>query len=1601
VRRALIVIGALVASGVLVVVLAPVHLGGASAAAAGSTLAPTAGDAIQPELGVPANEVVAIGTSPGEESGEVWAYGKLGSAPASVAGGSYAGPYALLERSTSSTEGNYPSSWHVVPLPTSGPAGEPLGGSPAPYGAFAGQTTFNGGVVLLDSGEHILVRDPSGEFKAIGAPTPTSEPSKELLGAKESLLPPKAAGNVPYAAIEDEDEKGAARTGVLIAPFHDGYTTGLPLGVLHYDGENWSREPIRVEGEEELKEFDGLAMSCAGTSAAPDASSPQNCWLFASAQVKARHEEAEHPALLLYRRVAKESKVTKESTYEWVRESGPGVLDEGTGANVEKLPATAQMLTATAQGAWVDFEEGGTRTVSQFVEPTGSGLKVFGAWCYPTTSSCKQSLGARLGGAYRSFAWPGSGEEIGTRIITGLANRAMLEFAGGNFTYQVGVGGTAGEASGAAAFEPPTAGAPQEGWIADDVITDRAIDGAGQAPVIKLTHSPAGDQLGEEAVPFRRPLLAVAQAPGTTPGDPNAEALAVGEQGEIAHYVPGSGWHSENLYSSAGEAETSHTLRGVAWPEPGRAYAVGDNGTMWVWLASTGLWEPDPAKLPNFIGNLQAIAFEPGHPDVGYAVGRQGVLLQFGKSWEQVPLPTELQQANFTSITFAGGVAYATYRKLAVPEGGTEFNAFETGGVAVEEDANGPEAGEHWHVDPGASALLGQLPESERVLSQIAGLPDGGEGVVAAGPGKVIECESECGTGPPGGASHWHFSAQPLPEAENVSALAAYRDGTGALRAIVSIDLDYELDPQNFAGGDLRTTPFGIDVPAPEAAGQPPTLLGPDLLPDAGYLLKETPNGWEDMEHAALPVTTISAEMPARPDPVLALLVSPTGEQGLAVGGQTGDIKGTSGIGGKNFHYQTAAAERFPAGSAAKNGANPAPVSTTSGDASFAIAGQAACTQEECADFAAEDTGPDADLENALKSANSIAQNHRGGLQGFLYTGGRLPGGPTAKTQEALERFEGALGSFGQLLGSGGPLPVYMAASEELTSAGEAPFSQELGAFTPGAPPGHAYYSMTSRGAGGEVQVIGLSFANEELEAEEQGWLIDELGNARGRKIPAIVIGNDSLGFVLPGEGASSAKKGVRSAKDASVISQILTEGGASAYFFDYPGANVQTSISYGARTIPAYGTGTLGYVNTSDESVETESLGSSGFLLAEVETAVRNPASNIAPVNVRIVPNIAQLALDAVNGTFLRRSQAALFEALARRPVAGVAFEEGNQGFELSGPDPYDKIPFNCLGSNCADEVPEEYTFTSSNPEVGGFVEHNPAERSPLAVLPNANHLPIPDEPRNGKGELNPEDKYSRENPTGPPGKRYPINERGEILPYHQANPEEEPRLASQSVVFCAYNHGTTMVSVTTGGLTYSEPVTVQPGTVEYPCGTIPLKNPPSRQVLEPGGSSFPTPNLETTRPSHPGPLIPAVHIPVPPAPKPASPPAPKKAEHKPAPPFTFAPVQLVPLLAFVPPPPPPAARPTPPSGTAEVPAQSPVSQTVGIEEQEEEHQSATEHVHNMAAYSDSDQGPIPSWPLALIPIVLAAAVAVRPGSRSRERVYVQETTREPARRL
>jgi hypothetical protein len=830
---------------------------------------------------------------------------------------------------------------------------------------------------------------------------------------------------------------------------------------------------------------------------------------------------------------------------------------------------------------------------------------------------------------------------------------------------------------------------------------------------------------------------------------------------------------------------------------------------------------------------------------------------------------------------------------------------------------------------------------------KVAGLPDGGA-VLATRNGQVLERQGGAGTA---------WNPAPAGAVEGFpAALAAFREA-GAVRAAVSIDnevgdRDYEVDEA------LQQQP---------GAGQAPVATPAYPLPGSGFVLRESASGWQDQEHLAYPLPSVGAnagakalDWPAQPDAVLAFALAPDGSQGWAVGGQTGQIN--LNVSNREIveAIQTAGVMRYPAGAQAPTGFAPAPVQTTATALTFAIGGNAQCAVA-CANLAEDQLGPDAWLANAIARAGQTP-----GARAFLYTGAHLAPGLASTAASGFQR---ELDRYAQLLsGSGGPPAVFAAPSaSDLDGGGTLQsFANAFSAFAspqgsgpspPGvtpvsaaAPGGAQYFSFDSTGPGGGVRVVVLDYSSPTLGANQQCWLATELARAKEvAKEPAIVIGSREL---------NAAGQSQNVAADALLVTPTLVNGtppqgcepgvpvrgtdGASAYFYDYPEENHRYSISAAGASIPTFGSGTLGYVKPPTQT-ETEFLGASGFLLAEVETAKRDPASNRAPVSTRLIPDISDLALDATNGTLLRRSKPALFSALARRPHAGMVCER--QG--LSGcsfvPDPYVPIPSTCTGAPCSTGILPYYTFSSSNPDIGNFVKPDPASTEGTTVLQGPEGQPIPD-PHSG--------------------------------------------------LFCAYNPGTTTVTVEAGGLASSEQVTVQGGSVEQPCGTVPLHNPPAAEqraslpVPPPAPAPAPSPSPKGSLPPPPAspaaikPVVPAAHVRPHPAPLPAVPPAP---------------AQLFPILPLVPPATPSVARPIPPSGTAQVPSQSPVSQTVGAAEHEEQEERATEMVHHMAAYEKHPtEAPMPSWPLALILVLAVSGAVIRRPRPQTARAKAFERSRE-----
>ena len=371
---------------------------------------------------------------------------------------------------------------------------------------------------------------PTPTPTATATPTPTATPAADRA---ETLAEDAGAGRVTDAAYEDGGELQA---------FFGLVGRAVEDTVLHYD------DPTRRRGRASrsvlpaLDAFSILAIDAAGTDA----------WLLGANQ---------DGTLLLFQR----------ASARW--EPRPLTLPAG----VLPLPASADPLTVTADGEWIDAALPGATDATFFRASDGT----LTSWC---DSGCDHPFGARFsrGQGYRWIGFAGGGRVISNPLPPGGGDEdnrgAYLVRRGDAFVRMPGSG---------APFRPSAAfRSPTEGWL--------------EGPV-QVSAQPRPDHLREWPAAVRAPLTAAVTAPGQPSGSLDASALAVGQDGGVLRYTPGAGWTQEFLLSASG-AVSKPLLRGVAWPEPGRAHAVGDLGAMWMWRAETGLWERDPAAPVGFEG---------------------------------------------------------------------------------------------------------------------------------------------------------------------------------------------------------------------------------------------------------------------------------------------------------------------------------------------------------------------------------------------------------------------------------------------------------------------------------------------------------------------------------------------------------------------------------------------------------------------------------------------------------------------------------------------------------------------------------------------------------------------------------------------------------------------------------------------------------------------------------------------------------------------------------------------------------------------------------------------------------------------------------------
>ena len=1340
----------------------------------------------------------------------------------------------------------------------------PLDETGAPYeGVLAGgRVTARGGLFFAGTD----ITRPESE-RRVALARDAEGPTRVLPAAPTGVLRP-ADASAGLAAETYSDGVLAARADA--AGRTEGFVAiegrDLQTGVARWSGTEWTRERICVAEDgttppagcaasETLEGADaGLRATALATVEGGDA------WLVA------RPAAASGRGVVLFRRTGSGADVR------WVvRDLGApqfsALSTPAAGISAVSPVAGAQSAVATTDGLWLDarFQQGGTERTAT-LRITAAGTRTF---C--DGGGCDATLGFALRTDSTSQAWAD-----GTRVIGPVGGTTDRYATFDGTTWRVSA--AFATLSGGVAFSSPT-----EGWLSD----------------VHVTRDRPASPLAAWSVPARRPMTAVTSGPGAV-GATETPALAVGLQGTVLRYTPGQGWDSEVRLGSSGVVRDD--LRGVAWPEPSTAFAVGDEGAMWRWRKATNLWEADPAAPFDFTGHLTGVAFQPGDPERGFAVGRDGVLLRYGKSWEPMELPAALAtvgpgggRADLYGVAFAGTQALA---------------AAGDGGVLVED-------GGGWRVDDGAAALLKRAGSGARVLA-VSGLPDGG--AVAAGSagdnrGLVLVRDS---AGAP-----WRFTDQP--PTGGVIAASAFRDGD-RVRAVVSVT------PRPWpASEDLTIPVFDPNSPAPRR----PALS----IPADGYLLRETPAGWRDEERTKLDSPT--ADPARKSDPILALLTDPAG-RGWAVGGWVG---GTDSLGRGPLpdeppleELQTAGVSRYdvagPTGSS--NVQAEAPV-LAAGRARLLVGGSARCAGA-CSDLAPLDLSPDRSLTRALQLGASLAALPQG-PRALAYAGGRVAVPETGSAPAAAPELQ----RFASLL-AGSALPTFSAvapgdtatgstdAFQSALSSGWAPQGTgglaagttpvELGAA---AAPGRArtHYAVDLATGSGTVRLVTIDNAAGSLAAggtnpaeDQQAWLRAVLADARTKGVPVVVQGGRSLD-----------PRDDRAATDANATAALLRDGGASAYVYDGTGAQRRGAVPVGSTvTIPSFASGTLGY----RERADVEGRGLPGLLLLELDVAARDATTNRAPATVRLLPVLEDLAVDAVDGRLLNRSQPALFQGLGRRPRAG----------EIG--DPYVQLPNPLCSPSTRDacaatRLDPEVTFTSSDPDVLDFVRVDPTGTNPRKpFIDPATDKPVPD-------------------PT--------------------------------SGLVCPYNAGTTTISITSGGLTYRTTVTVRDGSVLRPCGTVPL-NPARFETPASDGAAPPPPPAPAPAPSSsPAPSV--VPLPPPVAATPVAGPVPPAAAPVPAVPSPSTPAPMASIPAFVTPvlapplavpPPPAAASPAPPPGTSGASINVPVSQPVVQAERQKDEEVAEESSKAYATYDPAladRTGFDPTQGAALIALLIIGGAA------------------------
>ncbi len=810
--------------------------------------------------------------------------------------------------------------------------------------------------------------------------------------------------------------------------------------------------------------------------------------------------------------------------------------------------------------------------------------------------------------------------------------------------------------------------------------------------------------------------------------------------------------------------------------------------------------------------------------------------------------------------------------------------------------------------------------------------------------------------------------SNPAPDPGSLRLVAGLPDG-GAVIAGVSVVLVRQGPGEPFAASDqpLEGIPVALAAfrdgsgqlrPAVSVAQGAAGILSPygptndvgGYPAGDGELLIEGADGWQDLSRADS--SSVAADLPEdgelNPDPVLGVAVGAGGQGLWAVGGYDGTPT-SNGLGSSDVlaaratGWETAAVWRYDAG----GGATPPNVSASPPSLSAApgTVSFAFFSDPECRGqcTATHDAQPWTNLAGALAQMSAFASQPGGPL--FAMLGGNAVG---PNDSNAWASGNGAA-DFAQL-------PTVLSQLTLPLFAAYGPLDAVPTEPDPTQPWSYAFAASPAPfGGGGSVPGINpVSTGSAAPGTVSRYYSFDATQN--GATVRVIVLDNSKRS--LDGsEPSQSAWLNQQLAAAAGVPTVVIA---AQSLLNASDGPTVAAKLV--AAGVLAVFTGPAdGLLNEhhdvpagAAQTIPEYEGATLGYQQSANDGVVWYDVSVDAvhrSVSVDAVPVVQSLALEPLRGLTAARSLTLPFQAIARRPPGSLASSPkwDGGGSPFPGYDNYAEIP----ASGSAAGITPTYAFKSSNPEIGTFVT------------------------------------------ASGPGSVYP-----------KLSSSGHPIANSQSGLFCAYNAGTTTVSITTGLLSYSLPVTVLPGGYGSPCGTVALTNVnantttfksakrPGSVVVRGAGGAPPAavPPPPPAAAAAVAGAAPPIHLaPPPPAPAPSPTPVPRPAPPArvvPVPPPTpsfqspAVPVPLPVPLAIVPPLA-VATQPIPPGGTAQQPATA--------ERREKAHKHAHSKAYTLLAPASNASDPAAWWyeggvgVVSLMALALAGQ-ALRPRRRPRE---------------